>query len=149
MRLRLALAIGLLLAVPLSADAADPGLRGLPLMQRLTPDDYEAGPNNYGLGLDADALTGVANRRALEQALLREWHRCLDLHRPRAVMMIDVDHFKPYNDRHGHLGGDEALRRVAALLAAGLDPQRRLRLADEALYRAKHGGRNRVALADA
>ncbi|MFN3842363.1 MAG: diguanylate cyclase [Rehaibacterium terrae] len=69
-----------------------------------------------------DPLTGVANRRALEQGLLREWHRCLSLQRPLAVLMIDVDHFKRYNDEHGHLEGDAMLRRVAERLRAAHDP---------------------------
>ena len=73
-----------------------------------------------------DALTGVANRRALENGLRREWYRCLDQRRPLSVLMIDVDHFKAYNDAHGHLEGDVQLRRIAQRLAAEHDPQREL-----------------------
>ena len=57
-----------------------------------------------------DALTGVANRRALENGLRREWFRCLDQRRPLSVLMIDVDLFKAYIDAHGHLEGDIQLR---------------------------------------
>jgi len=155
-----------------------------------------------------DSLTGVANRRALEHGLAREWQRCIDTGRPIAVIMLDIDHFKQFNDRHGHLEGDERLRWVGGelrqlhdssreLLArfggeefvlvlpghdaesamdraeairrrfdggdgqltlsigvAAVDPrqhgnpQRVLKAADEALYRAKRAGRNRVESAD-
>ena len=73
-----------------------------------------------------DALTGVANRRALENGLQREWYRCLDQRRPLSVLMIDVDHFKRYNDAHGHLEGDVLLRTIAQQLAALHDPKREL-----------------------
>ena len=73
-----------------------------------------------------DALTGVANRRALEQGLQREWVRCQDQLRPLSVLMIDVDHFKHYNDTHGHLEGDVMLREIAQNLHALHDPEREL-----------------------
>ena len=73
-----------------------------------------------------DALTGVANRRALENGLQREWFRCLDQRRPLSVLMIDVDHFKRYNDAHGHLEGDILLRNIAQHLHALHDPKREL-----------------------
>ena len=67
-----------------------------------------------------DPLTGVQNRRALEQALAREWARCAEAGQPLAVLMIDVDHFKRFNDGHGHLEGDRILVEVATLLRSGL-----------------------------
>lgn len=73
-----------------------------------------------------DSLTGVANRRALEQALLREWERCRELGQPLAVIMVDVDHFKQYNDVHGHLVGDQQLVRVARMLSEHVRPVREL-----------------------
>jgi diguanylate cyclase (GGDEF)-like protein len=73
-----------------------------------------------------DALTGVSNRRALEQGLQREWYRCMDQRRPLSVLMIDVDHFKRYNDSHGHLEGDVLLRAIAQRLQAEHDPKREL-----------------------
>jgi len=73
-----------------------------------------------------DALTGVANRRALENGLRREWFRCLDQRRPLSVLMIDVDNFKAYNDAHGHLEGDVQLRGIAQRLHQQHDPQREL-----------------------
>jgi diguanylate cyclase (GGDEF)-like protein len=68
-----------------------------------------------------DPLTGAQNRRALEQALVREWARCAEQGLPLAALMIDVDHFKRYNDHHGHLEGDRVLIDVAALLRTELN----------------------------
>jgi diguanylate cyclase (GGDEF)-like protein len=73
-----------------------------------------------------DSLTGVANRRALEQALGREWQRCGERRLPLALVMVDVDHFKQFNDRHGHLEGDRQLRNVAQELAHEVHPVREL-----------------------
>ncbi len=73
-----------------------------------------------------DALTGVANRRAMQNGLQREWVRCLDQRRPLSVLMIDVDFFKRYNDEHGHLEGDVMLRSIAQNLHALHDPRREL-----------------------
>ncbi|NVZ19927.1 GGDEF domain-containing protein [Pseudomonas costantinii] len=63
-----------------------------------------------------DALTGLANRRTLDQRLLLEWERAQRSSEPLTLLMIDVDHFKAFNDRHGHQGGDEALRTVAQVI---------------------------------
>lgn len=73
-----------------------------------------------------DSLTGVPNRRALELALAREWQRCGELQVPLALVMVDVDHFKQFNDKHGHLEGDQQLRWVAQQLAQGVRPVREL-----------------------
>ena len=165
---------------------------------------------------NTDGLTGLSNRHRFDQVWAQEWQRAVGQGLPLAVVMIDVDHFKLYNDQFGHPAGDECLRRVAAVLAhsvrragelaaryggeefvvvlPGLDangalqeaerirtevsalgiphtgssagavvtvslgvasrvPQREeglyllLQEADDALYQAKHGGRNRVGLA--
>jgi len=65
-----------------------------------------------------DPLTGLANRRALRQALDREVARAARYGHPCAVLVLEIDRFKAINDRFGHLAGDEALRRVAATLGA-------------------------------
>jgi diguanylate cyclase (GGDEF)-like protein len=65
-----------------------------------------------------DALTGLANRRTLDQRLRLEWERAQRSGEPLALLMIDVDHFKAFNDRHGHQGGDEALRTVARVIGS-------------------------------
>lgn len=67
-----------------------------------------------------DGLTGVANRRQFDEALSREWRRCLRLRKPLALLMIDVDFFKQYNDTFGHQSGDECLKTVAAALQGQL-----------------------------
>ncbi|POF40643.1 deoxyribonuclease [Pseudomonas laurylsulfativorans] len=63
-----------------------------------------------------DALTGVANRRSLDQALRHEWFRAQRSGKPLSLLMIDADHFKAFNDRHGHQAGDEALRALAEVI---------------------------------
>jgi diguanylate cyclase (GGDEF)-like protein len=63
-----------------------------------------------------DALTGLFNRRYLQDTLAREIARGQRDGTPLCVMMVDIDHFKQVNDRHGHLAGDEVLRRLGLLL---------------------------------
>ncbi|MGW8394275.1 two-component regulator propeller domain-containing protein [Pseudoduganella sp. HUAS MS19] len=63
-----------------------------------------------------DGLTGVGNRRGFDLALDTEWRRALRTGQPLALSMLDVDYFKKYNDRYGHLAGDATLRAVARLI---------------------------------
>lgn len=161
-----------------------------------------------------DGLTAIANRRAFDEHLLRAWQQARRDKRSLAVLMVDIDNFKHYNDSFGHQAGDAALRSVAQVLrefarrpldiaarfggeefaivlydlsianvldvaerarhsvqfaqlpkheaarsgvtisvgvgivlpAVGRTPQGAIQLADEALYEAKNGGRNRVVL---
>jgi diguanylate cyclase (GGDEF)-like protein len=67
-----------------------------------------------------DALTGMRNRRALAYDLPRIEAEHRELGEPFAVALCDVDHFKPYNDRLGHLAGDQALRTISGILRAEL-----------------------------
>ena len=67
-----------------------------------------------------DALTGVANRRSLDQTLRHEWFRAQRSGKPLSLLMIDADHFKAFNDRHGHQAGDEALRALAEVIRANV-----------------------------
>jgi diguanylate cyclase (GGDEF)-like protein len=65
-----------------------------------------------------DPLTRIPNRRAFEEAIDREWRRALRHGTPLCLLMIDVDCFKRYNDRYGHVSGDQCLRAVAEVLAS-------------------------------
>ena len=62
----------------------------------------------------SDALTGLPNRRAIDDLLPREMARALRADSPLCLAIVDIDHFKAYNDTHGHLAGDAALRACAA-----------------------------------
>jgi diguanylate cyclase (GGDEF)-like protein len=64
-----------------------------------------------------DGLTGIANRRFFDERLLAEWRHH---QRSLAILMIDIDHFKGYNDHYGHQAGDNCLRRVATTLGASM-----------------------------
>ena len=64
-----------------------------------------------------DGLTGIANRRMFDQTLRAEWQRCARNQGDLSLLMIDIDHFKAYNDHYGHQTGDECLRQVARILS--------------------------------
>ncbi|SIS39791.1 diguanylate cyclase [Neptunomonas antarctica] len=63
-----------------------------------------------------DGLTGVNNRREFEKTLEMEWRRSARTRQPLSLIMLDVDHFKAFNDRYGHLAGDSCLRRIASAM---------------------------------
>jgi diguanylate cyclase (GGDEF)-like protein len=65
-----------------------------------------------------DGLTGLANRRHFDATFEQEWQRAIRQGSPLAVLMLDVDHFKAYNDHYGHPAGDECLRQLAHILHA-------------------------------
>lgn len=65
-----------------------------------------------------DALTGLANRRRFDELLQTEWRRCARQQLSLALLVVDVDHFKAYNDALGHGAGDDCLREVARLVQA-------------------------------
>jgi diguanylate cyclase (GGDEF)-like protein len=62
-------------------------------------------------------LTGIANRRAFEEALDQEWRRVMRHRTALSLLMIDVDYFKRFNDGYGHVAGDQCLRTVAQAVA--------------------------------
>ncbi len=63
-----------------------------------------------------DGLTGIPNRRHFDKEIEREWNRAIRDRKPLALIMIDIDFFKKYNDGVGHLGGDECLKKVSGAL---------------------------------
>jgi len=67
-----------------------------------------------------DGLTGIANRRAFDEALRREWSRAKRSDSPLSVLMIDIDYFKRYNDTMGHAAGDECLKTIALSIKKSL-----------------------------
>ena len=69
-----------------------------------------------------DGLTGVGNRRLLDTVLAREWANAQQTATSLSIIMLDVDHFKSYNDHYGHTQGDECLKRIVHLLQAALRP---------------------------
>ena len=64
-----------------------------------------------------DGLTGIANRRAFDDTLLREWRRAARSRKNLSLLMLDIDHFKNFNDHYGHLKGDECLKDIAKTIA--------------------------------
>jgi len=85
-----------------------------------------------------DGLTGIANRRRFDETLATEWHRAQRAKSSVAIILLDIDFFKPYNDHYGHPQGDDCLRRVAGGLTTTLR-----RAAD---FLARYGGEEFVAI---
>lgn len=63
-----------------------------------------------------DGLTGIANRRSFDDFIEREWRRCVRMHEPMSLAIIDIDHFKLLNDTYGHQQGDACLKQVTGVL---------------------------------
>lgn len=85
-----------------------------------------------------DTLTGTRNRRVFDEHLERCWSQARKSGKAVAVLLIDVDHFKAYNDRYGHQAGDAALRRVAQVLKPFVS--------DEGSILARYGGEEFAAV---
>lgn len=89
------------------------------MAQRLAERERELRTANRHLAelATSDGLSGLANRRGFDARLAAEWELAAELQRPIGLLMIDVDHFKQFNDRYGHLEGDHCLRGVGEVLA--------------------------------
>ncbi len=85
-----------------------------------------------------DSMTGLHNRRTADEILLREWNRAVRMKGAISLLMIDVDHFKKYNDHYGHQSGDTCLHRVATKMKSVLS-----RPTDEL---ARYGGEEFIAI---
>jgi diguanylate cyclase (GGDEF)-like protein/PAS domain S-box-containing protein len=106
---------------------------------RKAAEDAAADANRRLLALaEQDGLTGLANRRTFDDTLTQEFRRAKRERKNFALIMIDVDWFKAFNDRYGHLAGDDCLRKVGRVLSSTLQ-----RPADLA---ARYGGEEFVAL---
>ena len=77
---------------------------------------YKAECEQLRLQASTDALTGLANRRGFDEQLQRQWQLCTDARRSLSVVIIDIDFFKQFNDRYGHIQGDACLRKVAGAI---------------------------------
>lgn len=69
-----------------------------------------------------DGLTDVANRRRFDQVLAAAWDTARLDAQPLSLLLVDIDYFKQFNDRHGHLAGDDSLKRIASLLTSSVRP---------------------------
>lgn len=67
-----------------------------------------------------DGLTGIANRRRFDERLAQEWRRAYRNHQSIALLMVDVDHFKPFNDTYGHWTGDDLLIQIAQTISGAV-----------------------------
>ncbi|WP_173081506.1 GGDEF domain-containing protein [Fundidesulfovibrio magnetotacticus] len=91
-----------------------------------------------------DALTGLANRRAFEDALAKAVAGARARKTPLCVLMVDVDHFKAFNDLHGHLIGDQALNAVASVIR---DCQKQVEERGGKVLSARYGGEEFTVIA--
>lgn len=96
-----------------------------------------------------DALTGIPNRRAFNAQLAAEWDLACELAQPIAVLIIDVDYFKRFNDRYGHVQGDHSLKKISEVLIAAtrthgeswaIPPSFRKHAARASDFTARYGG---------
>lgn len=92
-----------------------------------------------------DSLTGIFNRHYLSSSLEKLYKHYTETNIPFAVLILDVDEFKKYNDYYGHILGDQLLKNLVKILTDVL-PNRAefLKIADQQLYEAKNAGRNCV-----
>ncbi|MGV7215550.1 diguanylate cyclase [Bradyrhizobium sp. UFLA05-112] len=96
---------------------ADGSIDGAVAISRDVTEQKELEERLEALAIE-DSLTGLANRRCFDERLKEEWARAYRDRSSLGLLMIDVDHFKAYNDQYGHPAGDACLRTVAKIIAA-------------------------------
>jgi diguanylate cyclase (GGDEF)-like protein len=100
----------------LLAGAASTLILAFALVTQLAPSTARTDGERFA-SAQLDGLTGIPNRPALDDALARAWDRARRARSPLAALLLDIDHFKQYNEQYGHHAGDDALRRIADVLA--------------------------------
>ena len=105
--LQVFLSVAVFMSIPIATALAE--------RRELEQSLYRARDELKGLAA-TDALTGLGNRRAFDEALEREWTRAIRYREPVSLALLDIDHFKRFNDHYGHKPGDECLAKVGHLL---------------------------------
>ena len=105
------------LVKPFQPKILDAKLRSMQRIAAMRARLVEANTKLTGLA-EMDGLTGIANRRRLDRKLSEELARCARSKLPVSMILLDIDHFKKFNDTYGHLTGDECLKLVAQCVAA-------------------------------
>ena len=111
-QLLVVLAFTAVYAIAAATESADRSLRQLSAARK----DLETANERLALLSRTDELTGLSNRRVLSEDLEILWARCVRESKPVAMLMIDIDWFHRYNGTYGHVAGDEAIRRIAAVV---------------------------------
>jgi len=101
------LSVAVFMSIPIATALAE--------RKKLEESLYRAQDELKGLAA-TDALTGLGNRRAFDETLEREWTRAIRYREPISLALLDIDHFKRFNDHYGHKPGDECLSKVGHLL---------------------------------
>jgi len=94
--------------------------------------------SNVEIDVNVDALTNIPNRRMFNQVLKEEWFREMRNYDYLSIFMMDIDYFKQYNDKYGHVAGDECLNKVAKIIDESFN-----RVGD---FVARYGGEEFVAI---
>lgn len=108
-------------AAEIQAEAGEV-LEQISLATQLRADEVEEKNKDLEKQAWTDGLTGIANRAAFDQKLQEIWDACCQQTKPIALIMLDVDHFKRFNDTYGHQTGDVVLKRVARCVAESVRP---------------------------
>lgn len=112
----LAIAVGVLIAWQVSVYQLKRRERKLKRLVDERTRELRDANESLQLLANSDGLTRIGNRRMFEEFLAGEWHRAIRFRTKISLILLDIDHFKLYNDSYGHLVGDECLKKVAEAL---------------------------------